>query len=61
MGEGLEFWGASFVADPFGVVFARGSHTEEELLIVPCLRDRMTECAVTGPSSAIGERMRMGR
>jgi N-carbamoylputrescine amidase len=43
VGEGLEFWGASFVADPFGVVLARGSHTEEELLIVPCSRSRITD------------------
>jgi N-carbamoylputrescine amidase len=42
-GEGLEFWGASFVADPFGVVLARGSHTEEELLIVPCSRARIED------------------
>jgi N-carbamoylputrescine amidase len=39
----LEFWGASFVSDPFGVVLARGSHTEEELLVVPCSRDRMLD------------------
>lgn len=42
-GEGLDFWGASFVCDPFGVVLKRGSHTEEELLIVPCSRERMAD------------------
>jgi len=42
-GKGLEFWGATFVSDPFGVVVARGSHSAEELLIVPCSRDRMTD------------------
>jgi len=33
---GLEFWGASFVADPFGRVLARASHDREEVLVVPC-------------------------
>jgi N-carbamoylputrescine amidase len=42
-GEGLEFWGASFVSDPFGIVLARGSHTEEQLLIVPCSRSRLAD------------------
>jgi N-carbamoylputrescine amidase len=35
---GIEFWGRSFVADPFGVVLAEASGTEEEILIVPCDR-----------------------
>jgi N-carbamoylputrescine amidase len=34
-GEGLEFWGGSFVCDPFGVVLKEASQ-EEELLIVEC-------------------------
>ncbi|MCS6926220.1 MAG: carbon-nitrogen hydrolase [Candidatus Binatia bacterium] len=34
--EGLQFWGASFVSDPFGRVLARASQTEEETLIVSC-------------------------
>lgn len=33
---GLEFWGASFVSDPFGRVLHRASHTEEEVVIVAC-------------------------
>ena len=33
---GLEFWGASFVADPFGRVLARASHDRDEVLVVPC-------------------------
>ena len=41
--SGLEFWGASFVSDPFGVVLKRGSHTEEELLIVECDEERMED------------------
>jgi N-carbamoylputrescine amidase len=32
-GKGLEFWGGSFIADPFGRVIARGSHDKEEILI----------------------------
>jgi len=33
---GLEFWGGSFVADPFGVMLKEASHDREELLLVPC-------------------------
>jgi N-carbamoylputrescine amidase len=33
---GLEFWGASFIADPFGRVLARASHAREEILIARC-------------------------
>ncbi|MBV8773675.1 MAG: carbon-nitrogen hydrolase [Deltaproteobacteria bacterium] len=32
----IEFWGGSFVCDPFGEVMARASHTKEEILIVDC-------------------------
>jgi N-carbamoylputrescine amidase len=32
-GAGLEFWGGSFLADPFGRIVAKASHTEEEILI----------------------------
>ena len=42
-GDGLEFWGASFVADPFGIVLARASHADEELLVVPCSRSHMLD------------------
>ena len=31
-GPGLEFWGGSFIADPFGRVIAKGSHGAEEIL-----------------------------
>ena len=31
-GKGIEVWGGSFVADPFGVVLAEASRTEEETL-----------------------------
>ena len=32
-GKGLEFWGGSFVADPFGRVIAKAGHDKEEILI----------------------------
>ena len=32
----LQFWGQSFVADPFGRILAKASSTEEEILIVEC-------------------------
>jgi N-carbamoylputrescine amidase len=34
-GDGIQFWGQSFVADPSGQVIARASDSEEEVLIVP--------------------------
>lgn len=34
--EETEFWGQSFVANPYGEIIAKGSVTEEEVLIVPC-------------------------
>jgi N-carbamoylputrescine amidase len=33
---GLEFWGNSFVADPFGEVVAEASNDKEEILVVEC-------------------------
>ncbi|HYR92350.1 MAG TPA: nitrilase-related carbon-nitrogen hydrolase [Terriglobia bacterium] len=30
---GLRFWGGSFIADPFGEVLARASHSKEEVLV----------------------------
>jgi N-carbamoylputrescine amidase len=41
--RGLEFWGASFVSDPFGQVLAEAPHDREETLIVECDRRRMEE------------------
>ncbi len=32
-GLGLEFWGGSFLADPFGRVLAKASHDAEEILL----------------------------
>ncbi len=33
---GIEFWGNSFVADPFGQVVAEASNDKEEILVVEC-------------------------
>ncbi len=33
---GLDFWGGSFLADPFGRILAKASHDQEETLIVTC-------------------------
>jgi N-carbamoylputrescine amidase len=32
-GDGLEFWGGSFLCDPFGRVIAEASHDQEEILL----------------------------
>lgn len=56
-GPGIEFWGGSFVADPFGRILAKASHDREEVLVVevdphevetvrrhwPFLRDRRVD------------------
>ena len=40
---GIEFWGGSFVVDPFGQVLAEASHDGEETLIVECDPRRIEE------------------
>jgi N-carbamoylputrescine amidase len=40
---GLEFWGGSFVSDPFGVVLRRASHEAEEVLVVACDLGRLED------------------
>jgi N-carbamoylputrescine amidase len=40
---GLEFWGASFVSDPFGVIAGRAAQDQEEVLVVPCDLRRIEE------------------
>ena len=42
-GQGLEFWGSSFVADPFGQVLAQASADHEEVLVVECDPRRIEE------------------
>jgi len=41
--KGIEFWGSSFVADPFGQVIAEASVEREEILVVECDPARMEE------------------
>jgi N-carbamoylputrescine amidase len=40
---GIEFWGGSFVADPFGVIIKEASRTEEEIMVVECDRARIED------------------
>lgn len=47
--HGLEFWGSSFVADPFGQVIAQASSTDEEILIAECDPRRMEEVRQNWP------------
>jgi N-carbamoylputrescine amidase len=42
-GDGLEFWGSSFVCDPFGVVLAQASVVQAETLIVDIDLKRIEE------------------
>jgi len=42
-GGGIEFWGGSFVCDPFGEVLAEASHDREEILVVECDPRRQEE------------------
>jgi N-carbamoylputrescine amidase len=42
-GGGIEFWGGSFVSDPFGVILQRARHEQEELLVVECDRNRIED------------------
>jgi N-carbamoylputrescine amidase len=41
--HGLEFWGSSFIADPFGQVIAQASCDQEEILIAECDPRRMED------------------
>jgi N-carbamoylputrescine amidase len=39
--QGIEFWGSSFICDPFGIVIAEASTDTEEILIAEVSLDRM--------------------
>lgn len=41
--NGLEFWGSSFVADPFGQIIQQASTDKEEVFVVECDPARMEE------------------
>jgi N-carbamoylputrescine amidase len=45
----LQFWGQSFVADPFGRIIAKASHDKEEILIVECDLTRIEETRQNWP------------
>jgi len=40
---GIEFWGSSFVADPFGIVMAQASAEQEEILLAEVDPHRIEE------------------
>jgi N-carbamoylputrescine amidase len=40
-GAGLDFWGASFVSDPFGTLLAKGTHDQEEVVLARCEPSRL--------------------
>jgi N-carbamoylputrescine amidase len=46
---GLEFWGASFLCDPFGKVIAHGSHDGEEIVAATCDRRRLEDVRQNWP------------
>ncbi len=48
-GHGLEFWGGSFVCDPFGQILSEASHDKEETLIVECVPRRIEEARRNWP------------
>jgi N-carbamoylputrescine amidase len=41
--DGIQFWGHSFVADPFGVVIAQASDDKEEVMVCEIDRARMED------------------
>lgn len=43
VGEGLEFWGGSFISDPFGRILKKASVDKEEILVVKCDRKLMED------------------
>src|ERR1700730_18336810 len=47
--NGIEFWGSSFVADPFGQLIAQASTDREETLVVECDLRRMEEVRRSWP------------
>jgi N-carbamoylputrescine amidase len=42
-GQGIEFWGSSFLSDPFGMVLAEAAVDREEILFVEIDLDRIEE------------------
>jgi len=48
-GDGLEFWGSSFLVDPFGVVLAEASSDREEILVGEVRLPRIEEVRLNWP------------
>jgi N-carbamoylputrescine amidase len=48
-GDGIEFWGQSFVADPSGQIVAKAGTSKEEILIVPVDLARVDETRTHWP------------
>ncbi|MEW6234043.1 MAG: carbon-nitrogen hydrolase [Candidatus Omnitrophota bacterium] len=42
-GAGIEFWGSSFICDPFGIVLAEASHDREEIVCAEIDLSRIEE------------------
>ncbi len=42
-GEGIEFWGSSFICDPFGIVLTEASIDQEEILLAEINMSRVEE------------------
>lgn len=42
-GKGLEFWGGSFLCDPFGRIIVEAAHNREEILIGQCNLQELEE------------------
>ena len=42
-GKGLEFWGGSFLCDPFGRIIVEAAHNQEEILIGQCNLQELEE------------------
>jgi N-carbamoylputrescine amidase len=47
--DGLEFWGQSFVSDPFGRLLQVGSVDKEEVIVIECSRKHAEEVRRNGP------------
>jgi N-carbamoylputrescine amidase len=43
LGPGLEFWGGSFIADPFGRIVAQAGHDAEEIVLGEVDRELIEE------------------
>lgn len=47
--QNIDFWGGSFVCNPFGQVLRKAPHDKEELLVVPCDLSQIEETRRSWP------------